>query len=217
MKRLHALLFGCACLPAMALISTASAADLPRKAPPPAYYAPYFSWTGFYAGINGGYGWTASTPGDITAKGAVYGGQLGYNWQIGSFVLGVEGDFQGTTMKASESLGAVTAEAKVQAFATVRGRVGYAWDRLLIYGTGGWAYTNTKLSLSAGGAEISDNSWGSGWTAGGGLEWAVWDRWSVKGEYLYVDSGDTTLTLAGATATGDYKYNVVRAGLNYRF
>jgi len=133
-------------------------------------------------------------------------------------VLGVEGDFQGTTIKASETVApGVTAEGKIQGFATVRGRLGYAFDRFMVYGTGGWAYTNTKLSLSAGGAEISDNSWSSGYAVGGGLEWAVWDRWSIKGEYLYVDSGDTTLTLAGATATGDYKFNVVRAGLNYRF
>ena len=214
MKRFHALLLGCVFIPAFAV--SASAADYPIKAPPPAYHTPYFSWTGFYAGINGGYGWSDSFADN--AHGGVFGGQLGYNWQIGSFVLGVEGDFQGTTIKASEDLGGgVTAEGKISAFATVRGRIGYAFNRALIYGTGGWAYTKTKLSLSAGGASIEDSAWGSGWAAGGGLEWAVWDRWSVKGEYLYIDSGDTTLTLAGSTATGDFKYNVVRAGLNYRF
>lgn len=213
MKRFHALLLACVCLPPFAV--SASAADIPLKAPAPAYYAPYFSWTGFYAGINGGYGWSDSFADN--AKGGVYGGQVGYNWQIGSFVLGVEGDFQGTTIKATETIGAVTAEGKIDAFATVRGRIGYAFNRALIYGTGGWAYTKTKLKLSAGAASIEDSAWGSGYAIGGGLEWAVWDRWSVKGEYLYIDSGDTTLTLAGATATGDFKYNVVRAGINYRF
>lgn len=215
MKRIHAFMLGCVCLPALAM--SASAADMPLKAPAPAYYAPYFSWTGFYAGINGGYGWSTSFA--DKAKGGIYGGQLGYNWQMGSnFVLGIEGDFQGTTIKASQDLGGgVTAEGKIPAFATVRGRVGYAFNRALIYGTGGWAYTNTKLSLTGPGGSISDSTWSSGWTAGGGLEWAVWDRWSVKGEYLYVASGDTTLTLGGATATGNFKYNVVRAGLNYRF
>lgn len=215
MKRFNAFLLGCACLPALALTAPALAADLPYKAPAPAYYAPQFSWTGFYAGINGGYGWSDSFA--DKAKGGIYGGQLGYNWQIGSFVLGLEGDFQGTTIKASETVGAVTVEGKIPAFATVRGRLGYAFDRFMVYGTGGWAYTNTKLSLTSGGASISDSTWSSGYAVGGGLEWAVWDRWSVKGEYLYVDSGDTTLTLAGVTATGDYKFNVVRAGLNYRF
>lgn len=213
MKRFHALLLSCACLPALAV--AASAADIPLKAPAPAYYAPYFSWTGFYAGINGGYGWSDSFADN--AKGGVYGGQVGYNWQIGSFVLGVEGDFQGTTIKATETIGTATAEGKIDAYATVRGRIGYAFNRALIYGTGGWAYTKTKLKLSVGTASIEDSAWGSGYAVGGGLEWAVWDRWSVKGEYLYIDSGDTTLTLAGATATGDFKYNVVRAGLNYRF
>lgn len=216
MKRLHALFLGCASLAALGMAATsASAADLPRKAPP-AYYAPAFSWTGFYAGINGGYGWTTSFP--SKADGAVYGGQLGYNWQIGSFVVGLEGDFQGTSIKYSETVApGVIGEAKIPAFATVRGRVGYAWNSLLLYATGGWAYTQSKASLSAGGLSISDSSWGSGYAIGGGVEYALWDRWSVKGEYLYLKSGDTTLTLAGFTQSIDYKYNVVRAGLNYRF
>ena len=215
MKRIYALLFAGACMPALAM-STASAADLPYKAPAPAYYAPAFSWTGFYAGINGGYGWSSSFADN--AKGAVYGGQLGYNWQLGSFVLGLEGDFQGSTIKASQNLGGgVTVEGKIPAFATVRGRVGYAFNRALIYGTGGWAYTDSKLKISGPGGSAEASNWSSGWTLGGGLEWAVWDRWSVKGEYLYVASGDTTVTIVGATASGSYKYNVVRAGLNYRF
>jgi outer membrane immunogenic protein len=216
MARLKLPLSLCAGLLALATASPSFAADLPQPVyKAPIYVAPVFTWTGFYAGINGGYGWSDSFADD--AKGAVYGGQLGYNWQTGNFVFGLEGDFQGTTIKASETIGAATAEGKIKAFATVRGRLGYAVDRLLIYGTGGWAYTNTELSLTVGGASISDSSWGSGYAIGGGLEWAVWDRWSVKGEYLYIHSGDTTLTLAGVTATGDFKYNVIRAGLNYRF
>jgi len=211
-------LTACAAVLSLAMAAPSQAADLSRpiyKAQPAPYYVPGFIWTGFYAGINGGYGWSDSFADD--AKGAVYGGQLGYNWQTGNFVFGVEGDFQGTSIKASETIGVATAEGKIKAFATVRGRLGYAVDRLLIYGTGGWAYTNTELSLTVGGASISDSSWGSGYALGGGLEWAIWDRWSVKGEYLYIHSGDTTLTLAGVTATGDFKYNVIRAGLNYRF
>lgn len=195
----------------------ASAADLPRpynKAP--TYVAPtYYNWTGFYAGLNGGYGWSNSFGTD--AKGAVYGAQLGYNWQTGAFVFGVEGDFQGTSIKASDTVGAVTAEAKISSFATVRGRIGYAFDRLMIYGTGGWAYVDTKATLSAGGLSIDDSAWSSGYAVGGGVEWAAWNRWSVKGEYLFVHSGDVTLTLAGATATGNFDTNIIRAGLNYRF
>ncbi|MBS0247399.1 MAG: porin family protein [Proteobacteria bacterium] len=215
MKRLHALLLGCAFVPAVALSTPASAADLPLKAPPPAYLPTYFTWTGLYAGINGGYGWSSSFADN--AKGAVYGGQLGYNMQFGGLVAGVEGDFQGTTIKATETAGTTTVEGKIPAFATVRGRLGYAFDRMMIYGTGGWAYTRTKLSLSAPGGSVDGSAWSSGYAIGGGVEWAVWDRWSLKGEYLYVASGDVTLNVAGATATGSFKYNVVRAGLNYRF
>ncbi len=190
----------------------ASAADIPRKAP--AYYSPsYYDWTGFYIGANGGYGWVENSG----PKGFVGGGQLGYNWQTGRLVLGVEGDIQYTGMKQEETFGAVTASAKVKSFATARGRLGYAFDRLMVYGTGGFAYTKTELSLTSGGASISDSKWSSGWTAGGGVEWAAWDRWSVKGEYLYVHSGDITLTLAGVTASGNYNFHVARAGLNYRF
>ena len=154
----------------------ATAADIPRKAP--AYYAPsYYDWTGFYIGANAGYGFVENSG----PKGFIGGGQLGYNWQTGRLVFGIEGDIQYTAMKQEETVGAVTATAKVQSFATARGRLGYAFDRLLVYGTGGFAYTKTDLSLTSGAASISDSKWSSGWTAGGGLEWAAWDRWSVKG------------------------------------
>ena len=209
-------LSACVGLLALTMAAPSYAADLPRPSyKAPIYVAPIFTWTGFYAGINGGYGWSDSFADD--AKGGVFGGQLGYNWQAGNFVFGIEGDIQGTTIKATETVGAATVEGKVEAFATVRGRLGYAFDRMLIYGTGGWAYTKTDLSLTVGGATISDSDWSSGYAIGGGLEWAIWDRWSLKGEYLYVHSGDTTLTLAGTTVTGDFKYNIIRAGLNYRF
>ena len=190
----------------------ASAADIPRKAP--AYYAPsYYDWTGFYIGANGGYGWVE----DSGPKGVIGGGQLGYNWQTGRLVFGVEGDIQYTDMKQEETIAGITASAKVQSFATARGRLGYAFDRLLVYGTGGFAYTKTELSLTNGIVSISDSKWSSGWTAGGGLEWAAWDRWSVKGEYLYVHSGNVDLTLAGVAVSGNYNFHVARAGLNYRF
>jgi outer membrane immunogenic protein len=204
-----------AALLAAGIAGGASAADLPRpynKAP--AYISPvYYDWSGFYIGANAGYGWVE----DSGPKGFVGGGQLGYNWQVGRLVLGVEGDIQYTDMKQEETFGAVTASAKVKSFATARGRLGYAFDRMMVYGTGGFAYTKTDLSLTAGGASISDSKWSSGYAVGGGLEWAVWDRWSVKGEYLYVHSGDVELTLAGVTASGTYNFQVARVGLNYRF
>jgi outer membrane immunogenic protein len=191
----------------------ASAADLPRKAP--AYYAPsFYDWTGFYIGANAGYGWANNSG----PKGFIGGGQLGYNWQTGRLVFGLEGDLQYSAMKRDEDLGGgITGTAKVQAFGTARGRIGYAFDRALVYGTGGFAYTRTNLSLTGPGGSVSDSKWSSGYALGGGLEYAVWDRWTVKAEYLYIHSGDVTLNLGGATITGNYNYNVARAGLNYRF
>jgi outer membrane immunogenic protein len=201
------------------LATAASAADLPRavhKAPayvPPAAY----NWTGLYLGLNGGYGWADSGFGD--ADGFVGGGQIGYNWQaIGSpWVFGLEADIQGTDMDASQTAAGITATGKVNGFGTIRGRIGYAWDRAMLYGTGGVAFTRTELSVTNGVTTLSDKDWSTGWTLGAGLEYAFWNRWSAKLEYLYVDAGDTTLTLAGIPVTGDYNFSVVRAGLNYRF
>lgn len=204
---------------AAGLATAASAADLPRaytKAPAPVA-PPVFNWTGFYIGANAGYGWADSSFGD--ADGFIGGGQIGYNWQgIGSpFVFGVEADLQFSDMNTSATVGAVTADGDVDAFGTLRARLGYAFDRAMIYGTGGLAFTKTKLTLSAPGVSISDDSWSTGWTLGAGVEWAFMPNWSAKLEYLYVDSGDIDLTLAGTSVTGDYDFSVVRAGLNYRF
>ena len=204
----------------LGLATAASAADLPArtytKAPP---MVATYNWTGFYVGVNAGGAWTSGGAGDNS--GFVGGGQIGYNWQaVGSpLVLGLEADIQGTSLKSSTDLGGgVTGEAKVPAFGTVRGRIGYAWDRFMVYGTGGWAYSKTEATITGPGGSLSDNKWASGYTLGGGLEWAFAGPWSLKAEYLYVKAKSVDLTLAGTTfSTGDYHYNVVRAGLNYRF
>jgi len=203
-----------------ALSTAAMAADLSSrkvtKAPP---MAAAYNWTGLYAGLNAGGGWTSSNNFG-TASGFVGGGQVGYNWQaVGSpLVLGVEADFQGTSMKNTQTLGALTGETKLPAFGTVRGRVGYAFDRAMVYATGGWAYSDTKLTVSGPGGSASSTKWTSGYTVGGGAEYAFMGPWSAKLEYLYVHSSSVDTTLAGvAVSTGDYHYNVVRAGLNYRF
>jgi outer membrane immunogenic protein len=207
-----------ATLLSLGIATSASAADLPRKAPAPAYLPPAYNWTGFYAGLNAGGGWTTSGG---NASGFVGGGQIGYNWQaIGSpWVLGAEADFQGATVRNSASSPAfgVTVNGRMNAFGTLRGRLGYAWDRFMIYGTGGWAYTRTELSASSPFGSVSDSHWSSGWTAGGGVEWGFWDRWSAKVEYLYVDSRDTNMLLGTVPVSGNFKFNVVRAGVNYRF
>jgi outer membrane immunogenic protein len=217
--RRHSLGFAIACVMSVAVTSAASAADLPRKAAPysPSYYAP--TWSGFYAGVNAGYGWARWDAGTGTnMKGFLGGAQIGYNWQIGSFVLGAEGDIQYSAQKSTEDLGGgVTAETKIPWFGTARGRVGYAFDSIMIYGTGGAAWSNFKASASAAGLTVSTETTKMGWTLGGGVEWMFMPRWSVKAEYLYIASGSTDLTVAGVTASGKLKDQVARLGINYHF
>lgn len=200
--------------------SAAIAADMPVKGRSyaPVSYGPV--WTGFYAGLNAGYGWASWTPpggGSLDMKGFLGGGQLGYNWQIGSFVLGAEGDLQYSAQKQTDTTAGVTSEAKIPWFGTARGRVGYAFDSFMVYATGGAAWTNFKVSASALGLTVSTETTKAGWTAGGGVEWMFMPRWSVKAEYLYIDSGTTSLTVAGLTASGKLKDSIARIGVNYHF
>ena len=147
-----------ATLALLAVPFAAQAADVPIKAP---YYkgAPhsvvsYYNWTGFYAGVNAGYGWGSSDwsapAASIKPKGFLAGGTLGYNWQSGAIVYGIEGDFDWSDVKASVACaGVLTCETSSSWLATFRGRVGYAFDRWLPYVTGGGAYGRVKATLSA--------------------------------------------------------------------
>lgn len=200
--------------------STAFAADIPARMPAKApVMMPAYNWTGFYLGVNIGGAWTDTDIGS-SVSGFIGGGQIGYNWQgIGSpWVLGLEADFQGSTQGESATVflpgGAVTADADLPWFGTVRGRLGYAWDRVMIYATGGFAFQEAKLSVTAPGVALSGSETSLGWTVGGGLEWAFFDRWSAKFEYLYLNTDG--VTVLGVT-TGRLGNNVARAGVNYRF
>lgn len=232
MKRLT--LFGLAGLLAAAWASPTLAADLPRPAyKAPVYIAPaVFSWTGFYLGLNGGYAWGHSdwnnpVAGNISfnTKKYLLGGTLGYNWQTGNFVLGLEGDVDASWVDGSTTGGAVGGPCgapgcttKNSWLGTGRGRVGYAFDRLLPYITGGAAFGNIKGTAANGGSVDKTNI---GWTAGAGVEWAFFNNWSAKVEYLYVDLGKVTCDAAtcggGADSEITYKTNMVRLGVNYRF
>ena len=182
----------------VAAASSAFAADMPRKYHPLSP-APVSTWTGFYVGVNAGYGWASVsdvTPGassSNTLTGFIGGGQIGYNYQMGSFVLGLEGDFQGTAQKRSDtfSIGGVafTVDQKIPWFGTARGRIGYAFGPWMIYGTGGVGWVNYKLSVSALGTTVSDNATKTAFVVGGGLEWMMMQNWSTKLEYLYMDTG----------------------------
>jgi outer membrane immunogenic protein len=208
-------------------VASATAADLPRAAP--AYKAPVaapvFNWTGGYIGINGGYGWGTSDWGffgaDAKPSGGLVGLTLGYNWQgIGSpWVFGLEGDINWSDMKGSFAnlVCPIGCEIKNEWFGTVRGRVGYAVDRLMPYVTGGLAFGEVKASINGIGTTSDTNF---GWVVGAGLEGALAPNWTAKIEYLYMDLGNTNcgVLLCGPLANDiDFRANIVRAGVNYKF
>lgn len=212
-------------LMAAATVSPSFAADLPRPAyKAPIYVAP-FSWSGFYGGINGGYGWgksswtnAISTTADFTIKGPLVGGTIGYNLQTGSFVWGIEGDLDISWIKGSTTVvcGAAGCETRNRWLATGRGRIGYAWDRFLPYITGGVAGGDIKMTNAAGASETKSKV---GWTVGAGLEYAFMGPWSAKIEYLYVDLGKATCGAGTCGLDTDVKFtsHVAKIGVNYRF
>lgn len=203
-----------------ALVTTAGAADLGRR---PISHPPVMDWSGFYVGANVGYG--IASVGDTNTSdhisGAIGGGQFGYNWQSGNLLLGVEADFQGSSQKRSDitTIGgtAFTVDQKLPWFATARGRLGYANGPWLLYATGGAAWVNYKLSVSALGATVSDDTTKVALVAGAGIEYMLAQRWSANLEYLYIDTGNTDVTLFGTTFSARAKDNIIRAGLNYHF
>lgn len=198
----------------------ASAADLPSRKGPvvaPAYIPPVFSWTGFYVGANAGYGW-----GNVNANGFanvgdldgfIGGGQVGYNYQMGQFVLGLEADLQGADLSSGDNLGLINV--KTEYFGTVRARLGFAIDRWMPYITGGWAYGNVKTSIPSL-AFSSDKTHTGGWAVGGGVEYAITNNIIAGVEYLYVDLGEKSV-LTGTGVKVGTDFSVVRARLSYKF
>jgi outer membrane immunogenic protein len=223
MKRL--LLSSVGILTLAALANPAFAADLsrryepmPTKAPP--YIAQVYNWTGFYIGVNGGGGWGQSNwdrTGDFDVSGGLVGGTVGYNWQTGPWVLGVEGDLDWSNINGNTFNGcAPGCKTTNDWLGTARVRVGYAFDRFLPYITGGLAVGNMQTKL--GGIDAVDNT-NVGWTAGAGVEFAVNNNWSLKAEYLYVDLGSFNCGVAcgGVPNEVSFTSHIGRAGINYRF
>ena len=215
----------------------ALAADLPPAPAPraPATYvpttAPVYNWSGIYIGGNGGYGfgssdWTAgaTSTGNFNTTGWLGGGTIGGNVQFwGGAVLGVEGDWDwsnlnGTTTTSTPASSCTSSGCETQAdwLATVRGRAGWAFDRVLVYGTGGVAFAPVQSGFNGGALSSTTQT---GWTAGAGLEFAFAPNWTVKAEYLYVDLGNTTCATDCFPASTSVKFteNVVRAGINFKF
>jgi outer membrane immunogenic protein len=233
--------------------TAAVAADMPAPYPvptPPPVYTPApeaFSWTGFYIGGNGGYGFASgsgtasvaggplnglSTSSSANIQGGIAGGQAGFNWQTGSLVLGVEGDADWSGQSSTSNVGCgvgcnVAGTAAMKWFATARARVGYAFDRLMIYGTGGaaWLNANDTVSASAGGGTVnllSASSTPIGFAIGGGVEYAITNNLFARAEYLYMQANSTLsapIGIIGGTIsdTGTIRDSIVRAGVNYRF
>jgi outer membrane immunogenic protein len=241
---MKSLLVTASMLAVLAFTPQAFAADLPARSSAPVYtkapeFAPVNSWTGWYIGGNVGYGWgnndmafgdaTSGLPGasgvanqtlNGHVNGVVGGGQVGYNWQVGSFVAGLEADFQGSGVKGTAqspfALSVVIAgltsiassETTLNWFGTGRGRIGITvTPQLLLYGTGGLAYGevshvgNTIVSGAASQTALASVSETKvGWAAGAGAEWMFTRGWSAKFEYLHTDFGSSS-------ATGDTIFN----------
>jgi outer membrane immunogenic protein len=181
----------------------------------------YYNWSGLYIGGTVGYGSGTSDwdiaglqVASISPKGMIYGVTLGYNWQAGSFVYGLEGDYNFSSVKGSAACfaGLLTCEVENKWFATFRGRFGYAFDRFMPYLTAGGAYGQVDLAIPA----IADSASQSqlGYAIGAGLEYAFFGNWTGKLEYLFIDLGKfETPGLVEAT----FNQHVVRVGLNYKF
>ena len=211
---------------AMALLVTpfaAVAADIrtPVYKGTPRSVIAYYSWTGFYLGATVGYGTGTSEwdipPVTISPRGMMYGGTLGYNWQAGSLVYGIEGDYSVSNVNGSATCGVVlTCETENTWLATFRGRIGYAFDRFLPYVTAGGAYGNIRATLNPLGLTASESKFG--YSFGAGLEYAFLSNWSAKIEYLYVNLGSFDPGFTAPVANNvSFSESIVRVGLNYKF
>ena len=203
----------------------ALAADLPRPLPAkaPVVYAPMFNWTGFYVGINGGYGFGNSEwngrAADVDTSGGLVGLTVGYNWQTGPWVFGLEGDANWSDIRGSfaNALCPAGCETRNNWLGTARGRVGYAiTDRIMPYVTGGVAVGDIRAN-PVGFAGVRDTN--AGWTIGAGVEAAITQNVTAKLEYLYVDLGNVACSAAscGVATNVDFTANIVRGGVNFKF
>jgi outer membrane immunogenic protein len=217
------------------------AADFPLPAGEPArlpvsYDAngPYTNWAGAYLGLNSGYGlgssqWTLGLLGTdvFNTSGFLFGGTAGFNFPISAVLVGLEGDIDwsglsgnATNCAVNASGAAAACQTKSNLLGTARARVGYAFDRTLIYVTGGTAFAPVQTGLSP--PSTFDAATKFGWTAGAGVEFAFFGNWSAKAEYLFVDLAAASCSTAAncGSATGSsvaFTENVVRGGFNYRF
>ena len=242
-----------AAIASMLAASRALAADLPVPTRP-AYYpvATVYDWGGGYIGINGGYGFGQSewsdalnpsgSTGNFNVNGGLVGGTMGVSGQWGAWVFGVEGDFDWQSVRGTSNstfctsiltsptgiAAGLSCKTESNWLGTLRARFGYAWDRVLFYGTAGGAGGNLQSALN--GLPVQNNA-EFGWTAGAGLEWAFADNWTVKFEYLFVDlMGNASCNHGyscgydvvggvpvGANSSLKFNGNIVRVGVNFKY
>jgi outer membrane immunogenic protein len=231
---------------AMAMAGSALAADLPsRKAPPVAYVPPpAFTWTGFYLGVHGGYDWQDVRETGLfgglafynygwKASGPVGGGHAGFNWQVNQFVFGMEGDVDAVGVRSNTNGNpfflpffgfANNVNWRTQVGGSIRGRIGWAWDRVLLYGTGGVAFMNFRLTENFPGVLFGPgevfNTTRTGLTVGGGLEYAFTNNWLARVEYRYSDFGtynNASVFIPGFFYRERVRDNRVTAGISYKF
>jgi outer membrane immunogenic protein len=178
------------------------------------------NWGGFYLGAMGGY--AQEDAATFAMSGGFVGGTAGYNWQTGALVFGLETDAAWADIGATIGApGLASLDYTIRAMGTVRGRIGYAFDSVLIYGTGGYAWSDNRLSATLFGVSGSDSQFHSGWTVGAGVEVMFAPKWSVKAEYLYKSlegaSYNPNIALLGVVPVGTVNLNSVQVGVNYHF
>ena len=209
----------------------AQAADLPAARPmykAPAPVAAPHDWSGIYVGAQVGYGWGQSSgtqnadgtffpvvPYSIDPAGALAGGHVGFNYQTGAVVVGAEADIEASNLHGDTAISAFGQtyffNVKADALASIRGRIGWAYDRLMLYGTGGvaWGHVTTPPLDTL-------NGWRTGWTVGAGAEHALMHNWSAKVEYRYTDLGQASSFEPNLNSTDDNKlsFHAVRLGVS---
>ena len=203
----------------------AQAADVVSEttngAPPPAIAAP--DWSGPYLGVHAGIGWAdiahtdtfgAGPTVDYTVNGGLIGGHLGYNWQFGQTVIGVEGDWSWSDVSGSTAGPPIPATFDMKSIASIRGRAGWAFDSVLLFATAGVGWADIDVTQPPFG---SGSHWHNGWMLGAGGEWRANDSISVRAEYLYGDFGEESYAIGGAPDLIEFKTHTIRATLNWHF
>jgi outer membrane immunogenic protein len=195
-------------------------------APPPVIN----SWNGSYIGAQLGYGWGNGEIDDLAGAGTTFdpfvpewstdgifgGAYVGFNWQAGNWVFGVEGDINSSGIAGSDFVGGAGIGGDIAWFASLRGRVGWSLGRTLLYGTAGWAYADASHNQDASG-DISSGF--SGWTIGGGLEYLYSQNILLRAEYRYYDFGDEQLAMPPTFTDRLYQTDLqtISVGVAYKF